>query len=591
MCGIVGYVGERDAKPILLNCLKRLEYRGYDSCGIAIVGGRLKAFKNKGRVNELEKTLPEVKGKIGIGHTRWATHGEPSEENAHPHTDCEGKIAVVHNGIITNFLDLRERLSRKGHKFRSETDTEVIPHLVEDNLKGSLLEAVEEALSQMKGSYAFAVIMEGHEGIICARKESPLIIGIGDGEFFLSSDIPGVLGYSDRVLILEDNDLAVIDKNGIRIFNRGREVARKIEKIQWTLEEAEKGGFEHFMLKEIYEEPRMLSILLGEKVSFTEPSIEMEIRNRDFSEVLLTGCGTSYHASLIGKFYFEAMGIPARVELASELGSSGFIPKNSLVVAVTQSGETMDTLRALKKAKERGLRTLAITNVVESSITRIADEVLYIRAGPEICVAATKSFLAQLLCLYLLSLYFGEPHPSQLEALLDDLARLPSRMEEILEEAEIKEISRLISRYESMFFVGRGINFPTALEGALKMKEISYIHAEGCPAGELKHGPLALLTEKTPVVGVLSHDGTYESSLSNLKEIKARKSPLIVVCPDDEIEAEKCSDQVIKVPQINPYLFPFTASVALQLLAYHVAHERGCEIDYPRNLAKSVTVE
>jgi len=414
MCGIVGYIGEREAKPVILDSLKRLEYRGYDSCGIAIMGEGIKVFKDRGRVSELAEKIPHLSGKIGIGHTRWATHGGVSRENAHPHLDCSGKIAVVHNGIITNFQELKEKLISKGHIFRSETDTEVLPHLIEELWGNDIIGTITRALKLIRGTYAFAIIVDGYDGIIVARKESPLIVGVGEGEFFLSSDVPAILEYTDRVIYLEDGDIGLITREGIKVFN-GREVRREVKKVPWKLEEAQKGGFEHFMLKEIYEQPKIISLMLNERINAIESSVEIDMRKRDFDEIILTGCGTSYHACLIGRFYFEKISkIPTRVEISSEFGSSGIIPKNTITIALTQSGETRDTIKAVKRAKEEGIRTLAITNVVGSSITRISDEVFYMRAGPEISVAATKTFLAQLLSLYLISLHLAELDPLSL---------------------------------------------------------------------------------------------------------------------------------------------------------------------------------
>jgi glucosamine--fructose-6-phosphate aminotransferase (isomerizing) len=594
MCGIVGYIGDRETEPILTDCLKRLEYRGYDSCGIAILGNKMQVFKDVGRIVELERHLPRVKGKIGIGHTRWATHGKPSKENAHPHLDCTGKIAVVHNGVITNFQTLREELTVQGHAFRSETDTEVIAHLIERYYEGDLVEAVGRALREIRGSYAVVVIGEGHDELVVARNENPLVIGLGDREILVASDIPAVLERTDKVIYLKDGDIGLLSKKGIKVFNNGAVAEREEHRIPWTLSEAQRGGYEHFILKEIHEQPGIINRIITEYISAAEPKVELGLnKNTDFSNILLLACGTSYHAALVGKYIIEKLAeIPVCVELASEFNYSEPLLRKNLSIAITQSGETADTVKALRKAKIYGRRTLAITNVVESSITRIADEVLYLRAGPEISVAATKSFIAQLVALYLLALSYGKPSVYSQGKMLDKLRELPSKVERVLtNEEEIAEYAKYLAKYDNAFLVARGINLPIALEGALKLKEISYIHAEGYPAGELKHGPLALVTSETPVVGVIAKDNTHDILLANIKEIKARDAPVLAVASEEDFEIEKYVDFVIRVPQSDPLLAPVVNTVALQLLAYYAAREKGCPIDMPRNLAKSITVE
>lgn len=594
MCGIVGYVGQKEAQPILINSLKRLEYRGYDSCGIALLSNGIEIYKDAVRIDALEKTLHPNTSKIGIGHTRWATHGKPSQINAHPHTDCKGKIAVVHNGIIDNFLQLREQLIREGHKFRSDTDTEVIPHLIEKYYQGDLKQAVSRTLVDITGSYAFAAMHADWNGLVVARNESPLIVGIGDRENFVASDVPAILDYTDRVVYLEDGDIGVITPNEVKWFKNGQEVQRTEHQIPWTLEEAQKSGYDHFMIKEIHEQPKAIRNTFKGYISALEPVVNLGIQiDAELRDMLIVACGTSYYAALVGKHVIQSLTqIPVRVEIASEFNYTDTVLDKTWVIAITQSGETADSLRALKKAKERGARTLAITNVVGSSVTRIADQTLYITAGPEICVAATKSFTAQLIMLYLMALAWASINIRKRVALISELRQLPSKVQELLDrEEEFAKYGKYLAKYDNVFFVGRGLNFPVALEGALKMKEISYIHAEGYPAGELKHGPFALLTPNTPVVAVAANDPTYETLLANIKEIKARESPVIAIAQENDDEIEKYVDAVMKVPSVDPMFSPVVNAVAVQLLSYYTAKERGCPIDTPRNLAKSVTVE
>ena len=593
MCGIVGYIGGRDAQPILLQSLKRLEYRGYDSCGIAVLGSTIKVSKDVGRVGQLEKALPRDKGRLGIGHTRWATHGKPSRSNAHPHTDCSGNISVVHNGVIDNSQQLRDELVGEGHRFLSETDTEVMPHLIERYYQGNLEQAVKRALADVKGSYALIVLIAGHEELLVARNESPLVIGVGDGENFVASDVPALLDYTDRVIYLEDGDVGVITGDEIRLLNQDREVRRETSVIPWSLEDAQKGGYEHFMIKEIHEQPRVIRDTLGGYISAIEPAVDLGLERTDFEDVLLLACGTSYHAGLVGRCLLERIArIPVRVEIASEFSHSDAVLGKTLVIGITQSGETADLLGALKKAKQMGCKTLAITNCIGSSVTRIADQTFYIKAQPEISVAATKSFIAQLMALYLLALSEAKMDVRSLQGLIGELSVLPDRVQLVLDDEEkIARLGKYLSTYDSAFFIARGINFPVALEGALKLKEISYIHTEGYPAGELKHGPFALLTPDTPVIAITARDDTYEAMLANIKEIKARESPVIALAGEDDEDIEQFVDHVIRVPRVNSIFSPVINSVVLQLLAYYAAKERGCSIDMPRNLAKSVTVQ
>ena len=578
----------------MINCLKRLEYRGYDSCGIALLGRGTEVYKDAVRIETLERSLQPNDSRTGIGHTRWATHGKPSEANAHPHTDCSGKVAVVHNGVIDNFLQLREQLTNEGHTFRSETDTEVIPHLIEKYYQGNLEQAVSRAIVDITGTYAFIAIHADRKELVVARKESPLIVGIGDKENLVASDVPAVLDYTDRVVYVEDGDIGVITKNDIKFTRNGKEVERAEHRVPWSIEEAQKAGYDHFMIKEIHEQPRVIRNTFAGYISALEPEIDLGIRrDLDFNNILILACGTSYHAALVGKHLIERLAqIPVRVDIASEFNYSDTVLGKTWVIVITQSGETADSMRALKKAKELGCHTLVITNVVGSSATRIADDVLYIKAGPEISVAATKSFIAQLVMLYLLALARASVNVRSRGSLIAELRQLPSKVHEILDrEGEIAERGKHLAEHENVFFVARGINFPVALEGALKMKEIAYIHAEGYAAGELKHGPFALLTPDTPVIAITARDNTYETLLANIKEIKARESPVIAIAEEGDDEIEKYVDFVIRVPRVDPIFSPVVNSIALQLLAYYTAKERGCSIDTPRNLAKSVTVE
>ncbi|MCD6456003.1 MAG: glutamine--fructose-6-phosphate transaminase (isomerizing) [Methanophagales archaeon] len=616
MCGIVGYVGERDALPIILQSLKRIEYRGYDSAGVAcITDNGIEVYKDKGKVDDVIEKITNSKSisaNSGIGHCRWATHGAPSKTNAHPHLDGEGEIAVVHNGIIENYLSLKEELLSQGCTFVSETDTEVIPHLINRGLKNSvnveweLKEAVKEALSRLTGSYAIIVAAKGFDGLVAARKESPLIIGVGDRENFIASDVPAVLEQTTRVIYLDEGDLAVVKNDSVYIENGGAEVTRAERLIPWTIEDAEKGGYEHFMLKEIHEEPKAITDTLRGYVTGDEITLGIDLGiegDTKVKSILMLACGTSYYAALCGKHIIETLAkVPVQLELASEFNYSDFVldGANVVAMAITQSGETADTLMALKKAKRYGCKTVAITNVVGSSATRIADEAIYTGAGPEIGVAATKSFVAQLVIFYLLGLQkplvAKLPDAAFLEY-LEELRRMPQIARLVLDEAngDIQKHARYLSKYDHAFFVGRGVNLPIAMEGALKLKEISYIHAEGYAAGELKHGPFALLTEDTPVVAILTHQASqniYEKMLGNVKEIKARGAPVIAIAEEGDEEVEKYVDAVIRVPRTGAIFSPIPNTVALHLLAYWTAKERGgCEIDKPRNLAKSVTVE
>ncbi len=594
MCGIVGYIGYKQAQPILLKSLKRLEYRGYDSCGIATIkNGELHLFKDKGRIVELEKKLPQLDGKTGIGHTRWATHGEPSPINAHPHLDCHRRIAVVHNGIIENYLDLKRRLIEEGHLFLSETDTEVIPHLIEKYYRRGLPEAVSQAVNHLSGSFAIAVLGTVSRELIVARKENPIVVGLGDKENFVASDIPALLDYTDRVIYLEDDDIAFITSEEVKITHRGQPAIRNWQVIPWRLEEAKKAGYEHFMLKEIHEQPQAIRQTLATYVPETGTITGLDIPRDDTEpNILCLGCGSSFYASLVYGYIFDKLGYQnIKSQIASEFIHSSGVKDGTWVIGITQSGETADTLKALKKAKEQGAKTIAITNVIGSTVTRLADHILYIRAGPEISVAATKSFAAQLIIGYLIALTVASVDSYTRDKVLTELRTVAIRVKQILDEADcLNPIATLLTKYSDLFLIARGINYPVVLEGALKFKEIAYIHADAYPAGELKHGPFALLRENTPVVAIATPDETYQSLLTSIKEIKARSSPVIAIAEEGDKNIEQIADEVLFTPRVEPLVSPLTNITILQLLAYYAAKERGCAIDFPVNLAKSVTV-
>jgi len=595
MCGIVGYTGNRQAIPILIDSLKRLEYRGYDSAGIGIVNDKgLEVVKTKGQIIALEKMLPALEGHIGIAHTRWATQGKPSDSNAHPFQDCKKRFALVHNGIIENFLELKEKLIEDGHKFSSDTDTEVMVHLVEKHYNGNFEDAVVKMLNEVQGAYAIAVLNseEGNE-LIAARKESPLIIGLGQEENYVASDVPALLKETNKVIYLLNEEYAVVRSNEVMVKRfDGSEVEKEIATITWDIKDAEKGGFEHFMLKEIFESPTALHNTILGRITDMDPFTRYKT-----DSVKFVACGTSYHAALIGKYVFEDLArIPAYAEMASEYRYSSPSLERPLTILISQSGETADTLAAAREAMKRGCRTIAITNYMGSSLTRETEQVLYTRAGLEIGVAATKTFITQLAAIYLLAVKLGVTNNTleyeRSRRLREDIRLMPRWVENILDRAQkIENVARSISNAKDVFFIGRNINYPVALEGALKLKEISYIHAEGYPSGELKHGPLALITEESPVVAIAIKDHTYEKVLGNIGEVAARSAPVIGIGYEDDRDLEKYVDEVIYVPRVPNIFSPVPISVALQLLAYYVAKERGCEIDKPRHLAKSVTVE
>ena len=609
MCGIVGYVGPRQPAPVLLEGLRRLEYRGYDSAGIAVFhGGAIKICRCEGKIAHLETLVSSevFDGHLGIGHTRWATHGRPSEINAHPHF-CDG-IAVVHNGIIENYLPLKQMLAAEGSCFSSETDSEVLCHLFAKFTRQgcTLIEAVRRGLQMVRGSYAIAVLSEKEpDTLVAARKESPLIIGVGEGENFVASDIPAILSYTRSMIFLNDGDFAVLTSASVRITTlEGTPVSRTPRHITWDPVMAEKGGYKHFMLKEIFEQPRAIIDTLRGRLIEESADVFLDRVNLDaetihrISRIYFVACGTSYYAGLVGKFMLEQMThIPVEVDLASEFRyRDPLVDHGSLIVLISQSGETADTLAAMREAKHKGAHTLCICNVVESTLARECDHVLYTHAGPEIGVASTKAFTSQIAAIVLLGLYLGKARhvlePDELRRLLQHLISIPGLMEKTLElEPTIKTIAHHYMTARNFLYLARGICYPIALEGALKLKEISYIHAEGYPAGEMKHGPIALIDEEMPVVVLAQRDMMYEKILSNVEEVRARKGKVIGVAPVGSRELAEKADHIIFVPETDPLFMPFIFVIPLQLFAYYVADAKGTDVDQPRNLAKSVTVE
>jgi glucosamine--fructose-6-phosphate aminotransferase (isomerizing) len=609
MCGIIGYIGNEPAVPILIEGLKKLEYRGYDSSGIAVLqGGKLAIRRAVGKLQNLESVLQReaLTGTMGIGHVRWATHGRPSEENAHPHR--AGSVVVVHNGIIENYGVLKKELLAQGRTFLSETDTEVIAHLIDSFAAtgAGLEEAVREAARHLIGAYAIAVVDERTPDVlVAARKGGPLVIGLGQGEFFVASDIPAILHRTRDVLFLNDDEMAVLSAEGVRVTDlRGNEVSREVTRVLWNPVMAEKGGYRHFMLKEIHEQPRAIMDTIRGRISQETGIIHLEEigiapeQFARFSKIFIVACGTSWHAGLVGKYMIEEMAsIPTEVDIASEFRyRKPLVNSETLMIAITQSGETADTLAAMREAKSRGATVVTICNVVGSTASREADGVVYTHAGPEIGVASTKAFTAQLTALYLFGLHFGSMCGTlaldEVRKRLVDLVHVPTLVEQCLEQNDaIELIAKRYFKANDFLYLGRGPNYPVALEGALKLKEISYIHAEGYPAGEMKHGPIALIDEKMPVVVLAGRNGVYEKILANIQEVKARSGIVIALASDGDPELEKLADHVISVPATNPLLMPIVMSIPLQLLAYHIAVLRGADVDQPRNLAKSVTVE
>ncbi len=624
MCGIVGYVGSRKVVPIILDGLRRLEYRGYDSAGLAVAGdpAGLLVRRAQGKLRNLEEAIriSPVDGTYGIGHTRWATHGRPTEENAHPHRDCSGEIVVVHNGIVENFLSLKQQLTAEGHRFVTETDTEVIAHLVEKHQNGngaggaaSLESAVRAAVRELGGVFALAIISRREPNkIVAARLGPPVVIGLGDNEYFVASDISAILHHTRDVFFLGDGDVAVLTAEGVRLTDfEGRPVSRQVQHILWDPIMAEKGGYKHFMLKEIFEQPRAVRDTTVGRVSRESGHVyldEMDITPAEFAgfrQVKLVACGTSWHAALAGKFMIERLArLPVEVDYGSEFRyRDPIVEPETLTVVISQSGETADTLAAQREAKQRGSKTVAICNVVGSMVTREAAGTIYTHAGPEIGVASTKAFTCQLTALFILAMHLGQSRrlltDDASRCLVQELLRVPGKLEEVLgADAVIEELSRKLCRATDFLFLGRGIHYPIALEGALKLKEISYIHAEGYPAGEMKHGPNALIDENLPVVVIATHDPAsaesrlqYEKTLSNIKEVKAREGIVIALANRGDAQVRESADHIVELPTAAELLLPIVEIVPLQLLAYHIGVRRGCDVDQPRNLAKSVTVE
>ena len=599
MCGIVGYIGEKQASPMLLDGLSKLEYRGYDSAGIAVYdGSKINIEKSKGRLKVLSDLIDggkKLKGTCGIGHTRWATHGEPSDVNSHPHTNKVGNIAIVHNGIIENYMKLKTYLISKGYEFVSETDTEVIAHLADYYYKGDIIDTVIKIINKVEGSYALGIISSEHpDEIIAVRKDSPLIVGLGDGENYIASDIPAILKYTKNVYLIDDNEIAVLKKSGVTLYNTDKEVIEKeVFEVNWDIQSAEKGGYEHFMFKEIMEEPIGIA-------NTVNPIIKQGLIKFDKipKKLHIVACGSAYHVGVVGKYVIEKLAkIPVEVDIASEYRyRDPLLTEDTLVVIISQSGETADTLAALRDSKKRGAKIFGIVNVVGSSIARESDEVLYTLAGPEIAVATTKAYSTQLTAIYLLALSLakanGNLSAEEEKAYCDELMRLPDYVSDMIKQKE--KIQYYASRFynsKSVFFIGRGLDYAISLEGSLKLKEISYIHSEAYGAGELKHGTISLIEDGTLVVALATQDALYEKTMSNIKEVKARGAVVLAITEDGHYNIEETSDAVLYIPKTNPLFTPSLAVTLLQLFAYYVASLKGCDIDKPRNLAKSVTVE
>jgi glucosamine--fructose-6-phosphate aminotransferase (isomerizing) len=611
MCGIIGYVGTRDVVPVLLGGLKKLEYRGYDSAGVAVVNGNgVDVVRAEGKLSNLEGKLAEreLHGTFGMGHTRWATHGKPNENNAHPHRDCTGNVVVIHNGIIENFLPLKQRLKSQGHEFKSETDTEVVAHLIEEYRKGgmSFVDAVKKSLKELEGHYALVMIAGDEPGTIIAAKQGPpLVVGLGEGENIIASDVAPLLAYTRNIIYLEDGDYVVVDDKRVELFAADdTKVERETKKIMWDAVAAEKEGFRHYMLKEIHEQPRAVRDTFNGRMF--EESGEIFFNDLQFTpeewakfqRIHIVACGTSWHSGLVGKFLLEsASRIPVEVDYGSEYRyRDPIIDANTLVIGVTQSGETADTIAGMQEAKGKGARLIAICNVIGAAATRMSDGVIYTNAGPEIGVASTKAFTTQLTAFYLLSLYIRQlrgDSKDEIREAMHELSTIPHKIEHLLKTQE-KKIQQLANRYhtaQDFLFLGRGVHYPIALEGALKLKEISYIHAEGYPAGEMKHGPIALIDENMPVVAIATRTPVYEKVVSNLQEVKARDGKLIAICDEGDDAMMRMADESIEIPSTIEELQPILAVIPTQLLAYYIALRRGCDVDQPRNLAKSVTVE
>ena len=609
MCGIIGYVGTRDVVPVVLGGLKKLEYRGYDSAGIAVVNGDgVKVVRAEGKLSNLEEKLKKepLTGSFGMGHTRWATHGKPNENNAHPHRDCTGRVVVIHNGIIENFLPLKQRLQASGHKFKTETDTEVVAHLIEEHLKDKkFVDSVRATLREIQGHYALVMIDANEPGTIIAAKHGPpLVLGLGEGENIVASDVAPLLAYTRNIIYLEDGEYAVANAQSVELYNgKDERVDRAPKRITWDAVMAEKEGYKHYMLKEIHEQPRAVrDTFTGRmfeesgEVFFNDLTLTAD-QLRTFNKVHIIACGTSWHSGLVGKFLLEsASRIPIEVDYGSEYRyRNPIVDDKTLAIGVTQSGETADTLAGMQEAKAKGATIFSICNVLGSAATRMSDGVIYTNAGPEIGVASTKAFTTQLTAFYLLSLYVRQllgDDKDDIRYAMHELAVLPHKIETLLkQEKHIESLAHKYSKSQDFLFLGRGVHYPIALEGALKLKEISYIHAEGYPAGEMKHGPIALIDENLPVVGVVTHNAVYDKVLSNLQEVKARDGKLILICDEGDEEVKKFADDYIEIPWTIEPLQPILSVIPMQLLAYYIALRRGADVDQPRNLAKSVTVE
>lgn len=609
MCGIVGYIGEKKVTPILLNGLSKLEYRGYDSSGVAVYdakSGEIDVVKSKGRLSVLQDKLStiELDSTMGIGHTRWATHGAPSDINSHPHKGQAGKIAVVHNGIIENYIKLKEFLTSKGIEFKSETDTEVAAQLIEYYYKGDLLDAVIQALRKIEGSYALGIVCKDYpDQFIAARKDSPLIVGVGEGENFIASDVPAILEYTRKVYYLNDGEIVILKKDSVKILNMDKdEVKKEIHEVKWDVSAAEKGGFEHFMIKEICEQPKAIKDTISPRLQGNDIAMDkIKITKEELEKVdkiYIVACGTAYHAGVVGKYVIEKLTRkPVEVDIASEFRyREPIINEKTLMFIISQSGETADTLAALREGKKRGARVISLVNVVGSSIARESDDVLYTLAGPEIAVASTKAYTTQLSAIYLLALdmakKLGTISKEDADVVIEELRKIPAKIEEIL--ADKENVQKFASEHfgsKDVFFLGRGLDYAVALEGSLKLKEISYIHSEAYAAGELKHGTIALIEEGTLVIALATQENLFEKMLSNVKEVKARGAVVMGLALEGNTEIEKVADKVIYIPKTNPLISSILSVIPLQLFAYYVAVAKGCDVDKPRNLAKSVTVE
>ena len=607
MCGIVGYIGSSKAAPILINGLKKLEYRGYDSAGVAIFeDNNIKVVKSKGRLAILEDKVSEdmPKGSIGIGHTRWATHGEPNDLNSHPHVSNSGKIAVVHNGIIENYIELKESLQAKGYQFISDTDTEVFAHLIEHHYRGNIVEAVINSINEVEGSYALGVICSDcGDKFVAARKDSPLVVGLGEKENFIASDIPAILEYTRDVYILEDKEIVVLSSDNVKVFNNhGVEVKKEVFKVNWDVSSAEKSGYEHFMMKEMFEEPKVIRDTINPRIKEDKIYLDnINITSEDLEKIekiYIVACGTAYHAGVVGKYLLEKLArIPVEVDVASEFRyRDPIINDKNLVIIISQSGETLDTLFALREAKKKGARVLSIVNVVGSSIARDSDDVLYTWAGPEIAVASTKAYNTQLSALYLIALDFakkkGQVDEVFYKRIVEELINIPKAIENILENKEV--IQKFASEHynaKSIFFIGRGFDYALSMEGSLKLKEISYIHSEAYAGGELKHGTIALIEEGTLVICPMTQDNLMDKMISNIREVKARGATVLAIAKESNQQVAKAADVVFTIPDVDSLIAPIAAVTPLQLFAYYMAIQKGCDVDKPRNLAKSVTVE